>query len=280
MPDLNKVKYQMLTFQMNLTSVQKIYEVFESENLSPVLIKGLAAAINYPQPFQRVFSDIDLAVEPSAFEKAQIIIRRNNFNIDLHKGLRHLDVLDWDKLFQNSLMTKINETGFRVLCPEDHLRVLCVHWLNDGGADRTRLWDIYFCIKKNFQIFDWERFFYSVDEKRREWLWIVLLAVREYVGSSLIESIPQYDSQILPEWIKKELEKEWGSDDRLTPLERVLSDKKALYKQIRRRFPPNILQAIVETESEIQVDALYFVRGRDFIKRAKSSIINSIKTND
>lgn len=268
----------MLTFQMNLKSVKKIYEVFENENLSPVLIKGLAAAINYPKPFQRVFSDIDLAVAPREFEKARKVIESNNFNVDLHRGLRHLDTIDWDKLFQNSRKTKINETEVRILCPEDHLRVLCVHWLNDGGADRTRLWDIYFALAKNSQTFDRDRFFRSVDVKRQAWLWIVLLAVEDYFGLDLSGIISPNEYGNLPGWIKKELEKEWGRDERLIPLERVFGDRKAFLRQIKRRFPPNVLQAIVETESEMKNDALYTVRARDVIKRAKNSINNSINS--
>ena len=270
----------MLTFQMNLKSVKRIYEAFEKESLSPVLIKGLAAAMNYPKPFQRIFSDIDLAVEPSAFEKAREIIERNNFNVDLHRGLRHLDVLEWTILSRDSRTIKIDEAEFRILRQADHLRVLCVHWLNDGGADRTRLWDIYFAVAKNFQTFDWQRFFDVVDNKRQAWLRSVLLAVGEYLGLNLIEFIPPKKKEFLPQWMKTELEKEWGSDERLIPLDRIFGDKKKLYRQIKRRLPPNVLQAIVETESELKSDDLYLVRASDFIKRAKNSFVNSVKSNE
>lgn len=278
MTDLNKERFQILNFQIHLLEVKKVFDVFEEQSLSPILIKGLSTAVNYPKPYQRNFSDIDLAVSPESFEKAESIIEQNNFNIDLHKGLRHLDVLKWDDLYKNSRLIEIDKIKIRVLRPEDNLRVLCVHWLTDGGADRSRLWDIYFAISNKTDSFDWDRFFCVVDDKRRIWLSVVLLTAQEYLGLQLDETVSRLYLDELPDWIKRQLESEWSSDNRLIPLKKViLKDGKAFYQQILKRFPPNILQGIVETNSDMKRDRFHLTGIRGFITRAKNSAKDLLK---
>jgi len=270
----DKNKFQNLIFQMHLKNVEKVYAAFEESGISPVLIKGLAAAINYPKPFQRIFSDIDLAVGPDSFDRAAQVISNNKFNVDLHKGLRHLDVLNWENLYENSRLTDVFGITIRILRPEDHLRVLCTHWLTDGGADRTRLWDIYFALKNNSATFSWDRFFNPVDDKRKEWLAVVLSAVSYYLGLELQDIRNPMPLSPPPVWIRTEIEKEWTSDIRLTPLQNTGWNHRELLPQLGKRFPPNVLQAIVETGSRIDEDKFYLVRAHDFIKRAKNSLKN------
>ena len=229
-----KEKYQLLNYRLNLRNVGEIFELFGRYDISPILIKGLAAALNYPKPFQRVFSDIDLAVAPEQFDTAQKIIKDHNFNIDLHRGLRHLDTLNWETLFLNSEIINIGTAKIRVLCSEDHLRVLCVHWLNDGGADRTRLWDIYFALLKKGDEFNWERFYDVVSPGRRKWLLTVILLVRDYFGLDITNLPFESEGIQLPGWIKTEIENDWKNDTRLMPLQDVLNNRKELIKQIKK----------------------------------------------
>lgn len=253
--------------------IGEIYQLFGRYNISPVLIKGLAAAQSYPKPFQRVFSDIDLAVDPKEYKTAQKIIREHNFNIDLHRGLRHLDTLDWETLFQNSEVINLNTSAdIRILCLEDHLRVLCVHWLNDGGADRTRLWDIYFALLTKGDNFDWEKFYGVVGEHRRKWLMTVVLLVSDYFGLDF-KNVPFEAAKYhLPGWVKTEIEKDWKNDTRLRPLGDVLHNREELFKQIKKRIPPNNLQAIIETEGEIRNSRGYMPRVKNIINRSTPSL--------
>ncbi len=236
------------------------------------MIKGLAAAANYPEPCRRVFSDIDLAVDPANFEDARKIIRENKFNVDLHRGLRHLDTFEWDDLFENSELREIDKTPIRVLRAEDHLRVLCVHWLNDGGADRTRLWDIYFALQNRPTGFDWERFIGGVSEKRKKWLITVILLARDFFGMRMDGLPSDFEKYELPGWIVREVEKEWKSDYRLTPIQQALGDKKQFLRQVLKRLPPNALQAVVETDAFLTDSPRNSVIVKNFIKRIKPSL--------
>jgi hypothetical protein len=265
-------KYRILTYQLNVQKVGKICREFAFQGIEPVLIKGLAAAINYPKPFLRVFSDIDLAVDPESFEDARKIVRENKLNVDLHRGLRHLDTFEWDDLFKNSELLELNKTTIRVLRAEDHLRVLCVHWLNDGGADRTRLWDIFFALQNKPAGFDWERFIGGVSEKRKKWLMTVILLARDYIGMSIAGLPSEFEKYEIPGWVKKEVEKEWGSDYRLTPIHHVLNDGRQLCRQVLKRLPPNALQAVVENEDFMPVSPAYTLYIKNILKRLKPSL--------
>ncbi|HEX8638163.1 MAG TPA: nucleotidyltransferase family protein, partial [Pyrinomonadaceae bacterium] len=73
--------------------ILEIFKVFRREGIEPVLIKGWAAGLKYARPWERYFSDIDIAVNPDEYKKALEISEVNNLNVDLHEGLRHHDTL-------------------------------------------------------------------------------------------------------------------------------------------------------------------------------------------
>ena len=165
------------------------------------------------------------------------------------------------------------------MCLEDHLRVLCVHWLNDGGADRTRLWDIYFALLKKGNNFDWERFYGVVSPRRKKWLITVVLLVRDYFGLQLKNAPFESFENHLPGWVKREVENDWKNDTRLMPLQDVLNNRKELLKQIKKRIPPNNLQAIIETEGEIRNSRGYLPRVKNIINRSKPALKRILKFN-
>jgi len=162
-------RWQKLQLRLYEHHIEEIFGMFYRHKIEPILIKGWAAGRYYPNPEQRFSSDIDLAVGSTDFSLAEEIIKDYPFNIDLHKELRHLDKLDWNELFKVSELVKLGKTKVRVLRPEDHLRVLCVHWLTDGGANKEKLWDIFYVLENRSDDFDWDRFLNAVGEKRRKW---------------------------------------------------------------------------------------------------------------
>ncbi len=267
----DKEKFQILAYQLNLKKTEAVFATLNAKNISPVLIKGLAAAQNYPKTHQRTFSDIDLAVDPKDFVTARRVIRENQFHVDLHRGLRHLDTLKWDELYGRTRFIKSGELEIRVLCPEDHLRVLCVHWLNDGGADRSRLWDIYFALENRADDFDWDRFLGVVDAKRRRWLITVLLLANKYFGLEIEEENLDLSLYSLPGWVLREVENEWKCDERLIPLNQTLHNRRQLIRQILKRMPPNALQALVETDEMINETPGFAVRFENILKRSLPS---------
>ena len=146
-----------LTYKVHEYHLEKAWIRFENAGFKPILIKGWAAAQFYTEPFKRRYNDIDLIIEPDKYDEAIKFLESFNekISIDLHKGARQLDSLSYENLYANTKVLKCGETEIRVLRPEDHLRVLCVHWLMDGGAKRDKLWDIYYAVNNRSKDFDW-----------------------------------------------------------------------------------------------------------------------------
>lgn len=270
---LNEIKndyyWYLIYHAQNCARVKMIFEYFIKNDINPILIKGWAAARNYPN-FERQFADFDICVAPEDFNKAKKLLETAEgkaLQIDLHKGLRHLDTVVWDDLFANSEIVQIENTPVRILRAEDHLRVLCVHWLTDGGANKVRLWDIFYAVENRPENFDWERFLNVVSEKRQKWLLCCLGLTHRYLGLNL-ENTPVADKVgDIPAWLIRALEKEWADEVKLRPLETCMHDRKMFWRQIKKRIPPNPIQATVDLEGAFDDKPRIFYQIGDIFKR-------------
>lgn len=256
----------------------EIFKFLRRENIEPILIKGWAASRNYPEPFKRMFSDVDVAVSPKDYERAIKLPQPGGIHVDYHCGFRHLDTLEWADLFENSVVENVNETPIRILRTEDHLRVLCVHWLNDGGADRQRLEDIYYAVKNRSADFDWTRCLKSVEPHRRRWIIYTIGLAHRYLDLE-IDDLPFADeARNIPVWMIAEVEKEWRSGLRLIPLDLCLHDKKMLFRQILKRMPPNAIEATIEADGDLNAKNRLLYQAKSIAKRIKPSIGRLFKT--
>jgi hypothetical protein len=192
--------------------------------------------------------------------------------VDLHRGLRHLDTLEWRDLFENTKLLKIEETNVRILKPEDHLRVLCVHWLNDGAAYREKLWDIYYAVENRQLDFDWQRCLDSVDQKRRKWIVCAIGLAHRYLGLELKDTPIAAEAKEIPDWIIKTVESEWADNNKLKRLQDCLSDRKEFFIQIKKRFPPNPIQATIDMNGDFDNKTRLFYQIGDIFLRTKPSI--------
>ena len=225
------------------------------EGIEPILIKGWAAARNYPESKPRFFGDTDLAVANSDYEKAREVIEaagQDIAGVDLHRELRHLDSLDWEQLFSRSEMVALDGEDIRILSAEDHLRVLCVHWLIDGGERRDRLWDIFYAVRNRPEQFDWERCLNVVSETRRYWVIAAVGIAHKYLDLEL-EGIPfAEEARNLPLWITKCLEREWERNVELRSIASQLKYPRNFMRQLRKRVPPNPIQATIKCEGDLR----------------------------
>lgn len=279
----NENRWLILRNRVHEENIKAAFEMFRAGGIEPVLIKGWAAAREYPEMHRRVFSDIDLCVSPGTFEAAQELILREGeirLNIDLHRGLRHLDTLEWDDLFENSRIVRLGDAEIRILRPEDHLRVLCVHWLTDGGAYKEKLLDIFYLLENHLEDFDWERCLGKLSETRRGWILKTIGVTRKFYNleTSRMPFASEVDS--VPEWFIKALEKEWASGTKLVPLHTLLRNRREFWIQLKKRVPPNAVQATIEMEGRIDDSPRFYYQIGSFFLRLKPSIkriYNSLK---
>jgi hypothetical protein len=279
----------LIQYKVQQHRIIKTFELFRKYNVEPILIKGWAAARNYPQKEDRLFVDIDICVAPNEFKQAEEILadyNKEGLTIDLHNGLRHLDTVEWNDLFENTELVKLETTNIRLLRPEDHLRILCVHWLSDGGANKIKLWDIYYAVKNRPVGFDWERCLNEISPTRRKWIICTVGLACKYLGLNVKDTPIAKEVKDIPCWLIKAVEKEWKSDLKLIPLHYFLHDKKKLLRQIKKRIPPNPIQATIDMEGEFdnrprifyQIGDVFF-RLAPAVRRIAKSLISQKKVN-
>jgi hypothetical protein len=276
-------RWYLIQYKLQEHRIVNTFDLFRRHNIEPILIKGWAASKYYPNAEERLFTDIDICVAPSVFKKAGNILdecRKEGLLVDLHDGLRHLDTVGWDNLFENSQLIKIQETDIRVLRAEDHLRILCVHWLNDGAAVKERLWDIYYAVENRAADFDWERCLETVNRKRRKWIVCAIGLAHLYLKLDLKNTPIADEAKQIPEWIIKTVEKEWADESSLKSLVACLADRKEFFRQLKKRFPPNPIQATIDVGGEFDDNPRIFYQIADIFIRIKPSLqrfINKIR---
>ncbi len=283
----NDKRWLILRAKIHEENIKTAFVKFREKGIEPILIKGWAAARNYPETAQRYYSDIDLCVDPHSYNQALQLLndeKIRSLNIDLHSGLRHLDSVEWEILFRNSQLINVDNVKIRMLRPEDHLRVLCVHWLNDGGVNREKLLDIYYAITERPANFDWSRCLNTVSETRLDWILTTIALTHKYFNLDISHLPFEVEKIKFPKWLTKTLEKEWNSKVRLKPIHTLLGSKKELWEQIKKRIPPNPIQATIELNGKFdnkprvfyQIGSI-FVRFNPSLKRLYKAVIYNIK---
>lgn len=240
-------RWQLIQTALHKKQLEQAFALFRGAGIEPVLIKGWAAVRFYPEDNQRYLGDIDLCVAPEDFSLATETLKNDpgSLPVDLHNGLRHLDSVPFRELMSYSKVIRLGETDVRVLCDEDHLRVLCIHWLNDGGAYREKLKDIHYAVENRRADFNWDRCLNIVNKKRRRWTVCAILLAHKYFATK-IDDTPIADEKELPKWLIKAVEKEWAHPVRLQPLVFFLKDRASFWQQLKKRIPPNPIQATIE----------------------------------
>ena len=254
--------------------------IFRDHRIEPILIKGWAATRNYPEGKPRFCVDIDLAVSSTDFHQAQRLIREPGSGVkgvDLHKELRHLDTLDWKTLFSNSELVETEAGNIRVLAAEDHLRVLCSHWLTNGGESRDRLWDIVYAVENRPADFDWAKCLDVVSANRRSWILSTIGLAHKYLGLN-IEDLPfAAEVKDLPLWLTRCVESGWSSDTKLRGLDESITKPSLFLRQIGKRLPPNPIQATINCEGRFDHGSRIRYQLRDILGRSGPSVRRLLK---
>ncbi len=262
----------------------RAFALFRESRIEAIMIKGLAAGQYYPDDKPRVSVDLDLAVSAADFPQADKLARSeaaDGLAIDLHRELRHLDTVPWEDLFANSVTMPLDGADIRVPCPEDHLRIVCLHWLTDGGRNRDRLYDVYHAVTNRESGFDWDRFFGIVSPTRKRWLECTLGLAAKYLGLDLDGTPVAGAQENLPRWLTETVEREWSSETKFEPMEVAVFDRKKFFQQLGRRLNPNPIWATVQAEGSFDAPtrlhykiANAFRRIPDSYRRITGAIFN------
>ena len=267
-------RWNLLFRKAQASRAAHVFALFRDNGIEPILIKGFAAAVNYPVSVYRPSIDIDLAVSYVDFDQAEALVgspRAKGIGIDVHRELRHLDSVSWEDLFDNSRLIETDEGSIRVLRPEDHLRVLAIHWLTDGGSQPERLWDIYYAVENRSPDFDWDRCLHVVEKHRRRWIVCAVGLAHKYLDLDLTDCPIGKEAQELPPWLIKTVEREWSTKTKHVPLELAIYDPTALSKQMIRRMRPNPIWATIQMEGSFDAATRVHYQIANWLKRIAPS---------
>ena len=187
------------------------FRLLRAASLEAILVKGWAVARLYPEQGLRPYGDIDLCIRPQDSKRAKEVlaaVKDSQFIFDFHEGFTKLDDRDWSQIYARSQLFKINEVTARVPGPEDHLRILCYHFLREGAWRPLWLCDIAVSIESVGADFNWDLFF-GTDKKRREWF-VCALALAHHLLNANIEKLPrEIKDKRLPDWLLPAVLKAW-----------------------------------------------------------------------
>src|SRR6266478_6613353 len=166
-------------------NIQNALTLLRSAGVEPILVKGWAVARLYPDTGLRPYGDLDLCVAEKQYHAARSALEKElnkSYQVDLHRSFKTLDHKSWDELYSRSRLVKLGEVAVRVLCPEDHLRVLCFHFLREGAWRPLWLCDIAVTLETRPPDFDWDHCL-GGDPRRSDWVACSLGVAHQLLGA-------------------------------------------------------------------------------------------------
>jgi hypothetical protein len=189
-------------------AIRAVLPRLRAAGVEPLLIKGWSVARLYPEPGLRPSCDIDLCVpEPDlATATAALAAAPLPCAVDLHAGVPDLPDRRWADVFRRSHLAPLDGVAVRVPCPEDQLRLLCLHQARHGIARPLWLCDVGVCLESLPADFDWE---YCLRGRRHLSGWVAcVLGLAGDLLDGRAAGAPPLGSVAL--WVRRAVLWSWG----------------------------------------------------------------------
>src|SRR6266436_148196 len=176
-----------LEASLHIDRLKRVLQQLRDGGIDPVLVKGWNVARLYPEPGLRHYFDVDLCVRRDCYARASDLVASlgdDGLYVDLHDELDHLDVMTWDEFGSGSQLLTLGETEIRVPRAEDHLRILCIHWLRHGAWRPAGLCDIAAALESRRDDFDWQRCL-AADPLRADWVACAIGLAHNLLGAQI-----------------------------------------------------------------------------------------------
>jgi Uncharacterised nucleotidyltransferase len=152
-------RLQVLHDAMYEARLKAVVTDLHDAGVEPILLKGWTVGRLYPASGLRPSGDIDLHVAPDLYEAAERVLtssRGTRYDVDLSHEESDLLYLSWHDALAHSQQVELGDTAVRVMGPEHHLVLLCMHFLKHGGWRPLWLCDIALALESRSSSFDWE----------------------------------------------------------------------------------------------------------------------------
>lgn len=245
-------RFQTLQVSRHEREIQEVFALLRSAGVEPILIKGWAIARFYPEKGLRPSGDIDICVRKEQYRVAEATLQTpegRKYFVDLyHKEFDDLDDSSKDELYSRSQLVRLGELEVRVLGPEDHLRLLCLHLLRHGARRPLWLCDVAVAVESRPADFDWDR---CLGRNRRQANWIVCTIglAHQLLGANIADTPIIERIKDLPNWLVSTVLKQWDSPYFIQQQEHMvmaarLRQRSGLLQGLRNRWP-NAIEATI-----------------------------------
>lgn len=250
------------------------FHAMRSAGIEPILFKGWATARHYAEPGLRPSGDIDLCVHCSQLKQATQLARKLGSE-GLWIDLKHVETehLHFEEFFAASELVDLNGTAIRIPSPEDHLRILCFHFLKHGASRPLWLCDVGAALESRSTHFDWDR---CLGTQRRvaRWILCTIILSHRLLGAVISGTPAESFSYDLPAWLMPAVLKQWGrprsphAQDLMTFGDhfKSFSNVVELGRAVRLRWPSPI-QATIATGGEFNGLPRILFQLKDCFKR-------------
>lgn len=232
--------------------IKNAFALLRAGGVEPVLVKGWAAARSYAEPYLRPLGDIDLCVRPEQYTAMLAALNSpagqtyglnmyiDTGRVDPHQGFSKLDDRDAEELYARTRLVQLGETEVRVLSPEDHLRILCVHLLRHGAWRPLWLCDVAAALEARPADFDWQLCL-GRNPRRADWVACALGLAHQLLGARVDDTPIAERAQRLPRWLAPHVLRLWGEVHRDRVHMRIYArDPLGAVKELRYHWPDPI----------------------------------------
>jgi hypothetical protein len=235
---------------LKMQEVCQVFSYLRSKGLEPLLGKGWAIARHYPELGLRPYGDIDLYVSQEQYGTFNTLLKEmesRGWQVDLHRGAAELDDRSYETLYARSQLSRLGEVEVRTFGPEDHLRLLCLHFLREGALRPLWLCDIAVALETLPPGFDWE-YFLCGNERRTEWAASAIGLAHQLLGAEMDGLLIAGRVERMPRWLVPSVLKQWGAGKIIkgsrAPMSGHLRSPKGMLNSLRQRWP-NPIEATV-----------------------------------
>jgi hypothetical protein len=241
-------RMQVLHAALATRHLERVVQRLQAAGVEPLLGKGWVAAQAYAERGLRPSGDIDFYVCPEQFKAAQTALgHRPPRPVDLHAGCPDLPDRTIGQLYSRSRSLAIGQIQVRVFGLEDHLRLLCLHFLRHGAWRPLWLCDVAAALELGVADFDWD-YFFSGNKKSSDGAGCVIGLARQLLEADVGRAPRQVLARSLPSWLVPAVLRQWGSAyHRYTDARQILAylhRPEGFWRALRQRWP-NPIEATV-----------------------------------
>lgn len=259
-----------------------LFRLMQGAGFAPLLFKGWAVAQYYDALHLRAMGDVDLCAPSGRFDELADFFSRQGFIeitrvsgevhgravllaapadwpskrllVDLHERFDRFAFDELKEVFARARSLKLEGISLPTPALEDHLRILAVHFLRDGGWRAPSLCDIGAVLERVPSDFDWELCL-GTHPRRRRWIAASFELAHVLLGARLDAMPQEYRLRNVPGWLSATVLRAWEKPfshhaPRISFGKILRRHPAHVLSEIRARWP-NAVRASMELDAEL-----------------------------